>query len=496
MNDITTDLEDLALAVDGLVLAPDSPGGWVQRRERVVRTIRSYLIPRIRDPQRPLLVVFAGPTGAGKSTLLNSVAGAELSRTGPLRPTTKSPVVFAAEGRSHSYHRIGGVACKVVTGKARVLQEVTLVDTPDIDSTEADHRAMAEALIDNADLVIFVSSAIRYADLVPWEVLRRADSRGAPIIPVLNRIRISSDGALNDYRSLLRQEGIDGRLFAVPEYHMGSGRQLVPAVAVRGLRTRIVDAVAARDSHASNTLETVMEATLHQAAQVVDHAESRTEEAGSWNTRIDTLFTPDADRLGVVVPKDAYAPFDPAVLAGLKEVRRFRARRLLKRLSADAAFVDRFSESAGQAVTLAVEGDLRQSLLAAGAQQKLRRPIPAETHQQIREGAAAWVASLAQSLGPLRSQYFAPALAMAVVLSLDGDPDAGEALEALAPQVKAHVFRTSARWRLESEMAPVYEVVRLRVRAEFDSNASSRSELQEARAILAILKPRRSPAYA
>ena len=43
---------------------------------------------------------------------------------------------------------------------------------------------MAETMIDNADIVVYVSSALRYADLVPWEVLRRAHSRGVPVIQV------------------------------------------------------------------------------------------------------------------------------------------------------------------------------------------------------------------------------------------------------------------------------------------------------------------------
>ncbi|MDP9493720.1 MAG: 50S ribosome-binding GTPase, partial [Actinomycetota bacterium] len=166
-DDLTSELEALARAVQGLVFG-DDPVGLIHARERdrIVTTIRSYLLPRMLNPSTPLLVVFAGPTGAGKSTLLNSVSGLEIAETGPLRPTTTQPVILAAGAAG--YDVIGGIECEVVEGKAPILGSMTLVDTPDLDSTAVAHRVAAETMIDNADIVVFVSSALRYADLVPW----------------------------------------------------------------------------------------------------------------------------------------------------------------------------------------------------------------------------------------------------------------------------------------------------------------------------------------
>ncbi len=52
-----------------------------------------YVLPRLRSQDAPLLTVVGGSTGAGKSTLVNSIVGQMVSRSGVLRPTTRSPVL-------------------------------------------------------------------------------------------------------------------------------------------------------------------------------------------------------------------------------------------------------------------------------------------------------------------------------------------------------------------------------------------------------------------
>ena len=59
---------------------------------------------------------------------------------------------------------------------------------PDFDSVEAENRERAMELLELADLVIFVTTASRYADQVPWDVLARARARGVPLLAVVNRL--------------------------------------------------------------------------------------------------------------------------------------------------------------------------------------------------------------------------------------------------------------------------------------------------------------------
>ena len=330
-DDLAGDLEYLASSLEAIPIADVAESGrLIARRDWIIRTIRDYLIPRMGDPTAPLIVVFAGPTGAGKSTLLNSVTGAAHALAGPLRPTTKEPLVLSSEARADDYRQIGGVVCDVVTGRAPILEELILVDTPDIDSTSVEHRAMAESMIDNADIVVYVSSALRYADLVPWEVLRRADSRGVPVIQVMNRIRGSSRGALADYSSRLEAEGLASEVVAVQEHHIGPGAQTIPPAAVQELRDRLVAVVEGRRAGAADVVRSVFDTTIEQTRQVIDDVAVLLDENGITTTHVKHLLDVDLGRIGVRRENVKGAGLDLRPLADLG-LRRFRTKGMIRR---------------------------------------------------------------------------------------------------------------------------------------------------------------------
>ena len=62
-------------------------------RTSLVTQLDDYVIPRLAALDAPLLVVVGGSTGSGKSTLVNSVVRETVSRSGVLRPTTRSCVL-------------------------------------------------------------------------------------------------------------------------------------------------------------------------------------------------------------------------------------------------------------------------------------------------------------------------------------------------------------------------------------------------------------------
>lgn len=238
-------------------------------RDRLAGTIRSYLLPRVEHPDSPFLVVVAGPTGSGKSTIVNSLAGLDLAATGPLRPTTQSPLVLTGFDRSEDTVRIGGVDCRVSVGRAPILQVMSLVDTPDVDSMAVGHREMAEAMVDHADVVVFVTSALRYADDVPWEVLRRARSRGAVVIPVINRVGPDGGAAAADFGRRLGDAGLDDNPVRVPEHHLGDDASRVPSLAVRELRKRLYWIARDRAQHQKEVVNRVLNSTSNQIRALV-----------------------------------------------------------------------------------------------------------------------------------------------------------------------------------------------------------------------------------
>jgi energy-coupling factor transporter ATP-binding protein EcfA2 len=402
------DLESLASSLDALNLANDP--SLERERCRLVRTIRSYLMPRLMTPGLPLTVVFAGPTGSGKSTLLNSLAGIEVSETGPVRPTTKEPVVLTSRSNAPSHRQTGGVECYVVEGTAPILDHVSLVDTPDIDSTSKDHRITAETLIDNADVVVFVTSVLRYADAIPWEVLRRAQSREAPLLFVLNRVSSDSAGAHVDFTSRLRGAGLGQSVLRVPEHHLSASDPAVPALAVRELRRKL-EAIA-RDSvrNGRDILDRVLTATISQASVLIEKVddlsatiELEAEEArGAFEWRLAEL-----DLSGVVQPMSFE---EPAVTGGWATRRWLR----VNRLTTQAFSAVRMATS--EALARTVESDIGHAAAAAGVDPAM---VMGAARPVVREALDGWWARLELLVEgvPNRDQPLALAVLAQMVLT-------------------------------------------------------------------------------
>ena len=75
--------------------ALDIPGAEGARESgaELVRQLDDYVLPRLRRLDAPLLTVVGGSTGAGKSTVVNSLVREQVTPSGVLRPTTRSPVL-------------------------------------------------------------------------------------------------------------------------------------------------------------------------------------------------------------------------------------------------------------------------------------------------------------------------------------------------------------------------------------------------------------------
>ncbi len=478
--DLSTDLERLARSLETLAF-PEIPGevGLSATRDRLVRAIRSYLLPRIEGPPGPLLVVFAGSTGAGKSTLLNSLSGIEVSETGPLRPTTREPVVLAAD--PDRYQTVGGVECVTVGGVAPILASMTFVDTPDIDSTSSRHRAVSEIMIDHADIVVFVSSAMRYGDLVPWEVMRRARSRGAPLLMVLNRVSTGSGAAVADFRRVLEREGLDGEVVVVHEHHLGAGAAVVPSVAVRSVRRSLMAEVTKHREHSSEIMKSVLWSTLGEARDLIAQADLALTDAEVVSRIIRDRFTPEIERLLPELPDVSDHAMDLEAITALRRFSNRRVRRRLRRLAPSPQQVAATRRWLDAALTVAVESDLRaaveESLHAAGEADSRR------VRTQDRESTASAIASWSSRLEAMAAGHDPYLISLLIELAVLDVDEARASLQALVGDDCDQVME-SAESALIEALLPGYEVTRDWLTSEVAVPVPARPLVDEARAAL------------
>ncbi|MBO0607801.1 GTPase domain-containing protein [Myceligenerans salitolerans] len=188
-------------------------------RARLLAQLDEHLLPRLAELSSPALVVLAGSTGAGKSTIFNSLLRGDISDAGVLRPTTREPVVGV-----HPRDRVT-LKAGPVTELARVVEHegvprgTALLDAPDLDSFVSQNRSTAGKLLEGADLWLFVTTAARYGDALPWEALDRARERGASVAIVLNRVGEDDLATIRgDLNARMRERGMtDAPLFVIPD---------------------------------------------------------------------------------------------------------------------------------------------------------------------------------------------------------------------------------------------------------------------------------------
>ncbi|MCM3554113.1 ABC transporter [Janibacter melonis] len=254
-SDLLSQVRVLRDEVERAELPLDIPSTDAAREGRaaLLAQLDDYVIPRLASIDAPLLAVVGGSTGAGKSTLVNAVLRREVSAVGVIRPTTTSPVLIHHPGDERwfrdarvlpSLARVTGSPSDPQPGTVRLVPSDTLpaglalLDAPDIDSVVAANRSLATQLLQAADLWLFVTTAARYADAVPWELLRQASERGTAVAIVLDRVDPAAMGEVRGHLvEMLREQGLEtSPVFTVPEVDLDRAG-LIPEPDIARLRS-------------------------------------------------------------------------------------------------------------------------------------------------------------------------------------------------------------------------------------------------------------------
>jgi len=276
-------LQSLRRGIDATALPLELTDVERARRDRgeLLAQLDDYILPRAASLDAPLLAVVGGSTGAGKSTLVNSLVGEVVTKSGVLRPTTRASTLIHNPADERWF-----TGTRVLPGLARLTGDIdeagdpgtlrlvpgnvppglALLDAPDIDSVVSANRDLARQLLSAADLWIFVTTAMRYADAVPWDLLHQAIRRGTSVAVVLDRVPLDAmEEVRADFATMLMEQGLgQSPVFAIAESNLGADG-LLPAVEVARINGWLASLAA--DQHARSI---VIRRTLQGALDSLD----------------------------------------------------------------------------------------------------------------------------------------------------------------------------------------------------------------------------------
>ncbi|GAB2987003.1 dynamin family protein [Nocardioides montaniterrae] len=323
-----TEVVRLNGALKGAPLPLDLPGAPELRgtRQQLIDQLEDYVIPRLMSLEAPLLAVVGGSTGAGKSTLVNTLVGHRVTVPGVLRPTTKSPVLvhnpadsqwFGADRLLPDLRRVATAttdqqSIQLVSTDA-VPKGLAILDAPDIDSVDERNRELAGQLLAAADLWLFVTSAARYSDQIPWDYLKQAADRSTAVAVVLDRTPAGDVSTVSAHLArMLAARGLkDSPLFGVPDGEVDDFG-LLPAGHVRDIRQwleALAEDAGARRSVVNQTVAGAVRNVTRRVFPIADAATEQVAAVGDLLAIADKAY--DAAQAGVIA-----ASRDGSVLRG------------------------------------------------------------------------------------------------------------------------------------------------------------------------------------
>jgi len=140
----------------------------VEARRDELQTLLDDLDRQVGRVQRAAVITLVGATGAGKSTLLNALAGKPIAQEGIDRPTTRRPVIYApldaelgdllgdAGARPGGRDSEGAPLVVRYDATNGPWTAQVLIDAPDMNSVDEQHRAIVGALAERSDVLLIV----------------------------------------------------------------------------------------------------------------------------------------------------------------------------------------------------------------------------------------------------------------------------------------------------------------------------------------------------
>ena len=243
--------EQLAAAAASLGAGVDAGGEQLPEVERdMARAVVAKVEERTALVGGHTVVALAGATGSGKSSVFNALVGSPVATVGVRRPTTSTPVaaIWGDEPVGELLDWVGVGARHHVEapqdgGPLGSLDGLVLLDLPDFDSREVDHRVEAERVLELVDLFVWVTDPQKYADSrLHDDYVAALATHEAVTMVVLNQIDRLTPAEVEQCRAdlvrLMERDGVPRATVLATSVTTGAG--------VDELRQRLANAVAGR----------------------------------------------------------------------------------------------------------------------------------------------------------------------------------------------------------------------------------------------------------
>src|SRR5918997_1349206 len=248
------------------------------------------------------VVALAGATGSGKSSMFNVLSGTDLATVGVRRPTT-AHAMAATWGEDAAADLLDWLkiprrhALERDPETAEALDGLVLLDLPDHDSTERQHRMEVDRLVQLVDMLIWVVDPQKYADAALHDryLIPLASHTGVMMIALNQADRLAPEErelALKDLRGLLDREGLRGVDVLAVSAVTGEGMDV--------LRERLARRIADKQTAARR-----LSADVAVAAQQLRAASGSAEATPLTRATVSTLTTQIAEAAGVPVVTEA-----------------------------------------------------------------------------------------------------------------------------------------------------------------------------------------------
>jgi GTP-binding protein EngB required for normal cell division len=164
------------------------------------------------------VVALAGATGSGKSSMFNALSGTTLATVGVRRPTT-AHAMASSWGEESAEDLLDWLqiprrhALQTDPAMDAALDGLVLLDLPDHDSTELDHRMEVDRLVQLVDMLIWVVDPQKYADAAIHDrYLKPLAAHSDVMMIILNQVdkltASQREQCLKDLRRLLDSESL------------------------------------------------------------------------------------------------------------------------------------------------------------------------------------------------------------------------------------------------------------------------------------------------